>query len=135
MPFMRRRLRNLAVPVEMKDQSDATPQLSQFPELSHCPDYLISGGAVPTGMGSETVLSEPIDHYGPNRHDTGSTTARSVDEVAPIRDTISHYAPVLIAPLSNRRAGVSGMFFLGDVICDGDPNKVAKLDVPNVRQN
>jgi len=34
-------------------------------------------------------------------HDTGSTTARSVDEVALIRDTISHYAPVLIAPLSN----------------------------------
>src|SRR6266508_6480013 len=43
-----------------------------------------------------------------NRHDTGSTTARSVDEVALIRDTISHYAPVLIAPLSIqiRRAGV-----------------------------
>jgi hypothetical protein len=30
----------------------------------------------------------------------GSTTARSVDEVALIRDTISHYAPMLIAPLS-----------------------------------
>src|SRR5258707_15853258 len=42
------------------------------------------------------------------RHDTPSTTARSVDEVALIRDTISHYAPVLIAPLSNpsrRRVG------------------------------
>jgi hypothetical protein len=38
-----------------------------------------------------------LDHYAPNRHDTGSTTARSVDEVALIRDTISHYAPVLIA--------------------------------------
>src|SRR6266545_3493402 len=39
-----------------------------------------------------------------NRHDTGSTTARSVDEVALIRDTISHYAPVLIAPLSNPKS-------------------------------
>src|SRR5439155_5588166 len=49
-----------------------------------------------------------LDHYAPNRHDTRSTTARSVDEVALIRDTISHYAPVLIAPLSIqiRRAGV-----------------------------
>jgi hypothetical protein len=34
-----------------------------------------------------------LDHYAPNRDDTGSTTARSVDEVALIRDTISHYAP------------------------------------------
>jgi hypothetical protein len=49
---------------------------------------------------------------GLDRHDTGSTTARSVDEVALIRDTISHYAPVLIAPLSNpiRRAGVQKKF-------------------------
>ena len=41
-------------------------------------------------------------------HDTGSTTARSVDEIALIRDTISHCAPVLIAPLSIpiRHAGV-----------------------------
>jgi len=48
------------------------------------------------------------DHYAPNGHDTGSTTARSADEVALIRDTISYYAPVLIAPLSigMRRAGV-----------------------------
>src|SRR2546422_978194 len=44
-------------------------------------------------------------------HDTGSTTARSVDEVALIRDTISHYAPVLIAPLSNlSRRRVGGIF-------------------------
>ncbi len=51
-----------------------------------------------------------LDHYAPNRHDIGSTTARSVDELALIRDTISHYAPVLIAPLSIqiRRAGVQG---------------------------
>src|SRR6266516_2282959 len=33
----------------------------------------------------------------PIGHDTRSTTAQSVDEVALIRDTISQYAPVLIA--------------------------------------
>jgi hypothetical protein len=49
-----------------------------------------------------------LDRYAPNRHDTESITARSLDEVAPTRDTISHYAPVLIASLSIgiRRAGV-----------------------------
>jgi hypothetical protein len=43
-----------------------------------------------------------------NRHDVGSTTARSVDEVALIRGTIRHYPPVLIASLwiRIRRAGV-----------------------------
>src|SRR6266536_2515919 len=53
-----------------------------------------------------------------NRHDTGSTTARSVDEVALIRDTISHYAPVLIALLSTqiRRAGVQKKF--GGALCN-----------------
>jgi hypothetical protein len=35
-----------------------------------------------------------------NRHDTGSTSPRSVGEVALIWDTISHYSPVLIAPLA-----------------------------------
>ena len=42
------------------------------------------------------------------RHDAGSTTARSVDEIALIRDTINHYGPVFIASLSIqiRRAGV-----------------------------
>ena len=35
-----------------------------------------------------------------NRHDTGSTSPRSVGEVALIWDTISHYLPVLIAPLA-----------------------------------
>src|SRR5438552_13684247 len=57
-----------------------------------------------------------LDHYAPNRHDTGSTTSRSVDEVALIRDTISHYAPVLIAPLSFkfvRRPGRARIFFRG----------------------
>jgi hypothetical protein len=40
----------------------------------------------------------------PNRRvfDTGSTSPRSVGEVAVIRDTISHYSPVLIALLSNQ---------------------------------
>jgi hypothetical protein len=47
----------------------------------------------------------------PNRHDTGSTTARSVDEVALIRDTISHYVPVLSAPLSNPSRRRVGNFF------------------------
>ena len=32
-----------------------------------------------------------------NRHDIGSTTARSVGEVPLIRDTISRYSPVIIA--------------------------------------
>jgi len=36
----------------------------------------------------------------PNWHDTGSTSPRSVGEVALIWDTISHYLPVLIAPLA-----------------------------------
>src|SRR6266446_10285976 len=49
-----------------------------------------------------------LDHYAPNRHDIGSTTARSVDEVALIRDTVSHYAPVLIAQNSSRPASVAG---------------------------
>ena len=50
--------------------------------------------------------------YAPNRHDTGSTTARSGDEIALIRDTINHYGPVFIAPLSIRirRAGVQKKF-------------------------
>jgi hypothetical protein len=47
-----------------------------------------------------------------NRHDTGSTTALSVDEVALIRDTISHYAPVLIAPLSKSVGPACREFFL-----------------------
>ena len=47
-----------------------------------------------------------------NRHETGSTTARSVDEIALIRDTINHYGPVFIASLSIRirRAGVQKKF-------------------------
>src|SRR5206468_8572655 len=53
-----------------------------------------------------------LDHYAPNRHDIGSTTARSVHEVALIQDTISHYAPVLIAPLSNHSSRRRLEFFL-----------------------
>src|SRR6516164_2286961 len=45
------------------------------------------------------TLTEPLRI--PNRHDTGSTSPRSVGEVALIWDTISHYSPVLIAPLAN----------------------------------
>jgi hypothetical protein len=52
-----------------------------------------------------------LDDYAPNRHDTGSTTARSVDEVALIRNTISHYAPMLIALLSIPRVPLRGMNF------------------------
>ena len=37
----------------------------------------------------------------PNWHYRGSTSPRSVGEVALIWDTISHYSPVLIAPLAN----------------------------------
>jgi hypothetical protein len=44
----------------------------------------------------------------PNWHDTGSTSPQSVGEVALIWDTISHYSPVLIAPLAIfHRAGAS----------------------------
>ena len=43
----------------------------------------------------------------PNWHDTGSTTPRSVGEVALIWDTISHYSPVLIAGNQFHRAGAS----------------------------
>jgi hypothetical protein len=56
-------------------------------------------------------LPHGLAHYAPNPHDTGSTTARSVDEFALIQD-ISDYALVLIAPLSIqiRRAGVQKKF-------------------------
>src|SRR5439155_6187467 len=53
-----------------------------------------------------------LDQYAPNRHEIGSTTARSVDEVALIRDTISHYSPVLIAPLSILSFTGRALFFL-----------------------
>jgi hypothetical protein len=54
----------------------------------------------------------------------GSTTARSADEVALIRDTISHYAPVLIAPLSIRirRAGVQKNFVKAAIATLGPEN-------------
>jgi hypothetical protein len=56
-------------------------------------------------------LDSRLDHDAPNRHDTGSTTARSGDEVALIRDTVSHYTPVLIAQNSSRPAPVAGPNF------------------------
>src|ERR1700724_1732188 len=57
-----------------------------------------------------------LNHYAPNRHDTGSTSPRSVGEVALIRDTISHYLPVLIAscqinflaPASRKKERIAG---------------------------
>ena len=51
------------------------------------------------------------DHYASNRHDTGSTTARSVDEVALIQDTLSRYTPVLIAPFVKSVAPACREFF------------------------
>ena len=49
----------------------------------------------------------------PNRHDTGSTSPRSVGEVALIRDTTSHDSPALIAPFVNlgRRRDGAEIFF------------------------
>jgi hypothetical protein len=63
---------------------------------------------------SRKACPEELDRYAPNRHDTGSTKARSVDEVALIPDTTNHYGPVFIAPLSIqiRRAGVQKKFGL-----------------------
>src|SRR6185312_4861471 len=66
------------------------------------------------GSEAATRAWQGLDHYAPNPHDTGLTTARSVDEVVLIGDTISHYAPVLIATLSIgiRRAGVQKKFVM-----------------------
>src|SRR2546430_14293796 len=65
-----------------------------------------------------------------NRHDTGSTTARSVDELALIRDTVSHYAPVLIAQI--RRAGVRGgpAFFFSACHRGKDSRAPSRRDPP-----
>jgi len=52
-------------------------------------------------------------YYAPSRHDTGSTTARSVDEVALIQDTLSRYTPVLIAPFVKSVASACREFFQG----------------------
>ena len=59
------------------------------------------------------------------RHDTGSTTARSVDEVALIRDTVSHYAPVLIAQNSPRRRPWRARIFSIGEGCQGSPYLVS----------
>jgi hypothetical protein len=84
---------------------------------SSCPGPAIKGFAqLQEKLGDRGGSSHPrmvgLDRYAPNRHDTESITARSLDEVAPTRDTISHYAPVLIASLSIgiRRAGVQKKF-------------------------
>src|SRR5213078_2521002 len=96
------------------------------------PSMILAAGLaqLPEKLGRSGVAAsrawQGLDHYAPNRHDIGSTTARSVDELALIRDTISHYAPVLIAPLSIqiRRAGVQKKFVgphLGR-LCAGIPS-------------
>jgi ABC-type nitrate/sulfonate/bicarbonate transport system ATPase subunit len=51
----------------------------------------------------------------PNRHDTGPTCPRSGGEVALIWDTISHYSPVLIAPLAINSLRRRVQFFLACV--------------------
>jgi hypothetical protein len=75
-----------------------------------------------TRLGRSGVAAQPgvvrLDHYAPNRHDTGSTTARSVDEVALIRDTVSHYTPVSIALLCKSVAPACREFFSAKV--DGE---------------
>jgi transposase len=48
---------------------------------------LVASIADPKAFRSGRDFSLP-HHYAPNRHDTGSTTARSVDEVALIRGTL-----------------------------------------------
>src|SRR5438445_10961165 len=53
----------------------------------------------------------------PNRHDTGSASPRSVGEVALIWDTISHYSPVLIAPLAINSSRRDALFFLREFGC------------------
>src|SRR3954469_9223195 len=72
-------------------------------------------GAAPAAGSSGVAASrawQGLDRYAPSRHDTGPTTARSVDEIALIRNTINHYGPVFIASLSIqiRRAGVQKKF-------------------------
>src|SRR5512144_1075645 len=76
------------------------------------------GSADPVESGLVASLKRPVGNVtgvvtlnidtGQKRLELGSTTARSGDEVALIRDTINHYWPVFIAPLSIqiRRAGV-----------------------------
>src|SRR6266480_4421622 len=55
-----------------------------------------------SGVAARRAWWYGLNHYAPNRHDTGSTSPRSVGEVALSRDTTSHYSRVLIAPLSNQ---------------------------------
>jgi hypothetical protein len=54
----------------------------------------------PAARGREWIITHS------NRHDTGSTTSRSVDEIALIWDTIGHYAPVLIGPFRSTKPAI-----------------------------
>jgi hypothetical protein len=73
--------------------ASAKKERSGLHGLEQLPEKLGRSGVAASRVG--------LDHYAPNRHDTGSTTARSVDEVALIRNTISHYAPMLIRTFVN----------------------------------
>jgi ERF superfamily len=127
-------------------QLPAPAALSRLFMVSSGQVLMCSVGGRPAARGVSALLvvrqfdfriSGALDHYAPNRHDTGSTTARSVDEVALLRDTISQYAPVLIAPLSKvRRAGVSGIFLVTAPRQRGNPEKslVATIRSPFPRE-
>jgi hypothetical protein len=85
------------------DRVDGVPALpAQASSVRRPTSGALSGGSTSTcSKPCSSVSTKPAGEI-------GSTTARSADEVALIRDTISHYGPVLIAPLSIRirRAGV-----------------------------
>jgi hypothetical protein len=83
--------------------ASAKKERSGLHGLEQLPEKLGRSGVAASRVG--------LDHHAPNRHDTGSTTARSVDEVALIRNTISHYAPMLIRTLSIPRVPLRGMNF------------------------
>jgi hypothetical protein len=56
-----------------------------------------------------------------------------VDEVALIRDTISHYAPVLIAPCRSKFVALASKKFLQFHTSGVDPPPVARLDALEAR--
>src|SRR5437763_10211288 len=61
-----------------------------------------------------------IDGPGQRGGDCGSTSPRSLDELAQFLTHTAHYSPVMIAPLSinsSQTAGLSGSFFSGAPQC------------------